>query len=338
VSRVFVTGASGLLGGALLSALIERGDSVLTLARSDDAAAKLTAAGAEVVRGDTLDEDALAEGMQGCAMAYHLAGVNTFCPPDPSLLFHVNVRGAEAFVRAAARAGLERAVLTSSAASLGEVEGTVGREDSPHRGWFMSHYERSKHEGENAAVAAAKRAGLELVLVNPSSVQGPGRSGGTGRILIAYLNGKLKVFVDTRISLVDIQDCVAGHLLAAERGRPYERYLLNGVTMTSAEALALMTDLTGIDDKPRILPARVASAAAVLVEGGFRVRGKKPPVCREMIRTMLHGHSYDGSRATRELGLVYTPIRDTFARTVEWAVATGLVTRPLPRWPGGESR
>jgi dihydroflavonol-4-reductase len=332
MARVFLTGGSGVVGGALAAGLAEHGDEIVALARSDEAAAKLAAHGAEIVRGDTLDEDALAAGMAGCELVYHVAGINTLCPDDPAALIHVNVRGAEAAVRAAARAGVRRVILTSSSSAIGEEEGAVGSEDSPHRGWYMSTYERSKHEGELAAFAAARRAGIELVSVNPSSVQGPGRAGGTGRIMIAYLNGRLKAFVDTRISLCDIRDCVEGHILAAERGRPGERYLLNSATLTAREALELVSGLTGVTDRPRFLPAAVASAAATLVEGAFRVRGRTPPVCREMVRTMLHGHHYDGSRASRDLGLTYTPVRETFRRTIEWALAQGLVQRPLPGW------
>ena len=332
MARVFLTGASGFIGGALLARLVERGDAVVALARSDAAAASLHERGADVVRGDVLDEDALAAGMEGCELTYHVAGINTLCPPDPAALFHVNVRGPEAVVRAAARVRVRRVVHTSSAAALGEAKGTIGSEASPHRGWYLSTYERSKHEGELAAFAAGRRVGVELVSVNSSSVQGPGRTGGTGRILIAYLNGRLRAFVDTRISLVDIRDCVEGHLLAAERGRPGERYVLNGATLRSREALEIVSRMTGVTDRVRFLPPTVASAAAALVEGGFRLARRSPPVCREMVRTMLHGHQYDGSRATRELGLEYTPVRETFARTIEWAVAEGLVRRALPGW------
>jgi dihydroflavonol-4-reductase len=329
VAATFITGASGFIGSALLTRLHERGDAVRALARSVEAAAAM-ADRAEVVRGDVLDEDALAAGMDGCEIAYHVAGVNTLCPVDPAELIHVNVRGAEAVVRAAARAGIRRLVITSSAAVLGEAEGTVGNEDSPHRGWYLSTYERSKREGELAALAAARRAGVDLVAVNPSSVQGPGRTGGTGRFLLAYLNGRLRAFVDTRISLVDIRDCVEAHLLAAENGRSGERYVICGVALGSREALEIIAEITGIADRVRFVPASIASAAAGLVEAGFRVVRRTPPVCREMVRTMLHGHLYDGSRATRELGLRYTPVRETFARTVEWALAQGLVKRPLP--------
>ena len=339
MTRVFLTGAGGLIGGALLGRLLERGDHVVALARSEASAAALGGRGAEVARGDVLDEDALAGAMRGCELAYHVAGINTFCPPDPAELFEVNVRGAEAAVRAAGRAGVGRVVLTSSAATLGEAHGTTGREDSPHRGSYLSVYERSKHEGEVAAFAAARRADIDLIAVNPASVQGPGRAGGTGRILIAYLNGRLRAFVDTRLSLVDIADCVEGHLLAAERGRPGERYVLCGATLSSLEALELVGGMTGVTGRPRILPPAVATAVAALIDGGFRLARRKPPVCREMVRTMLHGHRYDGSRATRELGLSYTPVRETLRRTVEWALAQGLVTRPLPGWAAasGES-
>ena len=325
---VFLTGGSGLIGGALARRLAERGDEPVALARSDAAERKLAELGVRVVRGDVLDEDALAGGMAGCELLYHVAGVNSMCPDDPAALFHVNVRGAEAAVRAAARAGVGRVVLTSSAASLGEPHGSVGREDTRHRGTYLSVYERSKHEGEIAAFAAARRAGIELVSVNPSSVQGPGRASGTGRILIAYLNGRLRAFVDTHISIVDIDDCVDAHLLAAERGQNGERYVISGAAISAREALDIVSEISGVRRDVKILPAPLARAAGAIVEGAFRARGKTPPVCREMVRTLLHGHRYDGSRATRELGLEYTPVADTFRRTIDWAIAEGLVRRP----------
>jgi dihydroflavonol-4-reductase len=330
MARVFVTGASGFIGGALTTRLLERGDHVVGLARSDAAAKKVAVRGAEVARGDLLDEESIAAGMVGCEVAYHVAGVNSHCPPDPDMLLRVNVGGAEAAVRAAARAGIGRMVYTSSAASLGEPAGTVGTEDCTHRGSYLSVYDRSKHEGELAVFAAAAETGVEAVAVNPSSVQGPPRTSGNGGIIIAYLNGKLPAFVNTYVSVVDIQDCVEGHLLAAERGTSGRRYVLNGATLGSLEALKIVSELSGVRDRVRMIPPPVARAAAALAEGAYRLRGKTSSVCRARVRTILHGHQYDGSRATRELGLEYTPVADTFARTIEWAVAEGLVTRPLP--------
>jgi dihydroflavonol-4-reductase len=325
VSRVFVTGGSGVIGGALVARLVERGDDVHALARSDAAVAAVQKRGAKPVRGDTLDADALARGMEGCELAFHVAGVNALCVKDPDHMRRVNVDGAVLAVKAAKRAGIPRLVHTSSAATVGEEPGAIGNEDTPHRGWFLSTYEQTKTEGERAALAAAAGLGQDVFSVNPSSVQGPGRASGTGRILLAFLDGRLRVFVQTYVSMVDIGDCVEGHLLAAERGVAGERYLLNGMTLTISEALALAADVAGVERSPRLAPRAVATVAAGAVEGAFRLARRSPPVCREMVRTLLHGHRYDASRAERDLGLGYTPPRETVRRTVEWARAEGLL-------------
>ena len=322
---VFVTGGSGLIGSALVKRLLERGDAVVGLARSDASADKLRALGAEPVRGDLLDEASLTVAMAGCDLVFHVAGVNVLCPTDRPALFRGNVEGVRLLVRAASRAGVERVVHTSSAATLGEETGTVGREDSPHRGWYLSDYERSKTEGERVALAASTEHDIDVVCVNPSSVQGPGRAGGTGKILLALVDGRLKVFIDTNISLVDIDDTVEGHLLAAEKGVRGERYVLSGVTLSSAEALDLLEEVAGMTERPRIVSGMTISAAGALLQTGFGFVHKRPPLCREMARTLRHGHRYDGSRAERELGLTYTPARDTLRRTVEWAIEKGLI-------------
>jgi dihydroflavonol-4-reductase len=325
VSRVFVTGGTGVIGAALVGRLLERGDEVVGLARSDAAAATLAARGVLVVRGEGYDVDALARGMDGCACAYNVAGVNALCVEDPRPMERMNVAGAVAAVRAAARAGLARLVHTSSAATIGEAPGTVGTEQTVHRGWYLSTYERTKTEGERAALAAAREVGQDLVLVNPSSVQGPGRAGGTGRFLLAFLDGRLKVFVPTVVSLVDIDDCVTGHLLACERGVPGERYLLNGMTLPIERALALAAEVAGVPSRPRLVPRGLATVAAGALERAFKLARRRPPVCREMVRTLLHGHRYDGSRAEHELGLRYTEPTETLRKTVTWARAEGLI-------------
>jgi dihydroflavonol-4-reductase len=305
--------------------LVARGDEVAALARSPESENLLSGLGARVVRGDIRDEDALSAGMRGAELVFNVAGVNTLCVDDATAMMQANVEGPPAVVRAAARAGVQRIVHTSSAATIGEPTGAVGRETTPHRGWFLSSYERSKTEGERAVWQAADSTGVEVVCVNPSSVQGPGRTGGTARFLLAFLDGRLKVFVPTNVSLVDIADCTEGHLLAAEHGVAGQRYLLNGMTLTLTEALTLAGEVAGVAGKPRLVPRPTAVAAAFVVEHAFRLARRRPPVCREMVRTLLHGHQYDGSRATHELGLRYTSPRDTLRRTVEWARSAGLL-------------
>ncbi|MGZ4216972.1 MAG: NAD-dependent epimerase/dehydratase family protein [Solirubrobacteraceae bacterium] len=325
MTRVFVTGGSGVVGRALVQRLVTGGNEVVALARSRPAEETVRSLGAVAVRGELFDEDALASAMAGCSVSYNVAGVNTLCVDDPGPMLRANVEGPPGVVRAAARAGVGRVVHTSSAATIGEPSGVVGREDTPHRGWYLSTYERSKTEGERGVFEAGRQTGVEVVCVNPSSVQGPGRAGGTARFLLAYLDGRLKVFVPTNVSLVDIADCAEGHVLAAERGVAGERYLLNGIALTIAEALALAGEVAGVSRRPRMLPRRVAVAGAFVVEHGSRLARRKPPICREMVRTLLHGHRYDGSRAERDLGLRYTDPRETLRKTVDWARAEGLL-------------
>ncbi|HEU5003415.1 MAG TPA: NAD-dependent epimerase/dehydratase family protein [Actinomycetota bacterium] len=324
-TQIFVTGGSGFVGGEILRRLVADGRAVRALAHSPGSAERLAGMGATPVSADLLDPRGLAEAMAGTGCVYHAAGLNAFCLRDPAPLYTVNVAGSVSVIEAAALAGVPRVVYTSSASTIGEAPGTIGREDSPHRGRFTSDYEHAKHDAERAVLAAGRDRGVEVVSVNPSSVQGPGRTRGTARLLIDYLNGRLKFFVDTHLSLVDIADCASGHLLAEERGVAGERYVLNGACLTSAEALALLSRLGGAEHRVRTLPAGVAMVGASVVEAACALLRRIPPVCREQARAVAHGHRYDGSRATRDLGLAYTPIEETLARTIAWYREHGYV-------------
>lgn len=327
---VFVAGGTGFVGKAIVERLVAGGRRVVGLARSDAAARTLRSFGAESAPGDVRDIDALVAAMRGCEVAYHAAGLNTLCPRDRAALFRVNVLGSRTVARAAVIAGVRRLVYTSSAATLGEARGTTGYEGSPHRGWFLSDYERSKFEAERAVLETARGTGLEVVCVNPSSVQGPGRTEGTARLLIDYLSGRLKVVVDGRMSILDTADCTTGHLLAETNGGPGERYVLSGATLTVREAVALVAEIAGGSGRPRALPPFVAMAVATIVEPAARAAGRRPPLCRDLVRTLLHGPAYDGSKAARELGLRYTPVAETFRRAVAWYVEHGLVRGRSP--------
>ena len=247
VSRIFVTGASGFIGGALATRLLERGDELVgarALRRGGREARARAASRSPAATCSTRTRSP--PGWRAASSSTTAPGINSHCPPDPELLLRGQRAGPGA--RGARRGARGRAPrrLTSSAASVGEPHGTVGDEDSVHRGSYLSVYDRSKHEGEQAAFAAAHRTGVEVVAVCPSSVQGPGRAAGNGKLIIDYVNGKLPAFVDTYVSVVDIADCTEAHLLAAERGRAGARYVLNGATITSAEALELIAELSGV--------------------------------------------------------------------------------------------
>jgi dihydroflavonol-4-reductase len=325
VADAFLTGATGFVGGALLRYLVARGWEVRALARTAEGCRAVRAAGAAEVEGDLGDGESLRRGMAGCRVVFNAAGLNATCLPDPSPLYRTNVDGAAEVVRAAAAAGVPRVVHTSSAVTIGEERGAVASEATPHRGRYLSHYERSKHLGEQAVLGVGARLGVEVVCVNPASVQGPGRTGGTARLLVGYLSGRLRWTVDTTFSLVFVDDCCLAHLRAAERGEPGERHLISGATLTMDQALALLEEIGGARHRVRRLPRWAATAGAGLVGGAFRVLRRPAPVCPEAARVLRHGAAYDGSRAARLLGFDYTPLEDWLRVTVEWYRVQGLV-------------
>lgn len=324
-SDAALTGGSGLVGGHLLRSLVASGLSVTAIVRSAASAAKVAADGGTPVIVDLFDASGLQEALWGIPILYHVAGVNETCPSDPSAMDHVNIEGTRSIVAACAASGVGRVVYTSSAAAIGEGEGMIGAEATRHQGTYLSPYARSKHMAELAAFAEASAHGVDLVAVNPSSVQGPGRSGGSARILLYALRAKRPVLVETKVSLIDIEDCTRGHRAAAAKGRAGERYLLSGATLSVSDAIAMAERITGTTISPRWLSpgtARVVGRSAARL-----VNLVKPSadVCPALVDTLLHGHRFDGSRAERDLGISYTPIEDTFRRTIGWFVEQGLV-------------
>lgn len=321
---VFVTGGSGFVGGAVVDHLVASGADVRALARSGASADRVRTKGANPVAGEVSDREALVAGMAGCDIAFHVAGVNTMCPSDPGAMYRTNVDGVRVVVAAAAEAGVRRVVLTSSAAAIGEPEGTLANEEASHTGVFLSHYARSKYLGEVAFFEEATRLGVEAVAVNPSSVQGPGRAGGSTLILRLALNMRRPVAVNTTLSIVDVDDCADAHLLAAERGEDGSRYLISGASIPVEGAVRLLSEIANRPIDPIMIPRSLARLAYPLVAIVGLGRGDRP-ICVEMLRTLLHGHRFDVSRSINGLGMSYTPIAETFERTVVWLAQEGLV-------------
>ncbi|MGF1666133.1 MAG: NAD-dependent epimerase/dehydratase family protein [Acidimicrobiia bacterium] len=319
---VLVTGGSGVVGSAIIRHLVADGTDVRALSRTGASDEILGGLGARPVRGDILDRPAVDGAVDGVDVVYHVAGINQMCASDSSGMVVANVEGSLNVIRAARSAGVRRVVYTSSAATLGEAKGVVGTETVPHRGWYLSEYERSKHLAELAVMAET---GIDVVSVNPSSVQGPGRASGTGKIILDLARGKLPFLVDTRLSIVDIDDCARGHIAAAARGVPGERYVLNSFSLTMPEAVALLESALGRRLPVRFLPGWMASVGGAAVEGVARVARRHPAVCREMVRTLRHGHTYDGSKAELRLGVSYTSAEDLLGRLVAWFRCEGLI-------------
>lgn len=313
--RVAVTGGSGVVGSAVVRHLVSAGHDVRALARSSASVVAIERLGAVPVHGDVLDEPSTERLVDGCDTVFHVAGVNELCSRDRWRMWRVNVEGTRIVVDACTRMGVGRMVHTSSVVTIGHEGDAPGDESSAHRGHFLSEYERSKWEAERVVLSPGRE--FEVVSVNPASVQGPGRSSGSGALLLTAARGT-PFAVDTTISVVDIDDCARGHLLAAERGRPGQRYILSGATLTVRELISIISTVTSRHRGPFYVRPGVVRAAAPVVETMFRLLGRQAPLCPESARVLLSGNSYDGSRATEELGLEYTPIEVTLERTIDW--------------------
>ena len=318
---VLVTGGTGVVGTPVVRYLVEAGREVRGLARSRASAELLAGMGAVPVRGDIGAPDSLPSAVEGVEVVYHIAGRVSFCPSMPERLYEVNVEGTRNVVRAARQAGVRRLVHTSSVVALGEEPGTIGSEATRHRGYYLSHYGRSKHQGETVALSEA--GDMEVVVVNPSSVQGAGRATGSGGLLLMAVNGQFRYLVDTPISMVDTDDCARGHIAAEERGVPGERYVLSGFTVSLRQAVGLMGDLTGRSYPIRFIPRRLLAPLGPAADFAGRFVSSVP-ICRETVALMRFGASYDGSRATSELGVEYRSARETFFRALESFRALGL--------------
>jgi dihydroflavonol-4-reductase len=328
MTRTLVTGGTGFVGGLVLSRLVGDGREVRALVRRAADRERLPTPEVELALGDLEDEELLVRAAEGCEVIYHVAGMNQLCLPDPAPLYQVNVEGTRRLLQAAQRAGVRRVVYTSSAATLGGDGRSPVGEASPPPKTFTSHYARSKFEAERVAMEFGE---IEVVTVNPSSVQGPGRLTGTARVFLDYLNGRLRFDLPSRFGICYTVDCVNGHLLAESKGRAGERYVLNTATLTNSEAIDLIAVISGLTARPRTVPLPLAMGAAACLEWVAHSRGRRPLLCREAVRTVGHPHVYDGSRAERELGLRYTPLREAMEATVRWYRQEGLVTRRLPR-------
>lgn len=331
-SPVLVTGGTGTIGTALVRRLVADGRRVRVLARSRDAGDAARALGAEPREGDVLDEAAIREAARGCATVFHVAGRSGLClrRADAEAMERVNVEGAANAVRAARAAGAARLVHTSSAATIGEARGAIGDERTVHRGWYLSRYERSKSIAERLVLDLSHDLDLPVVCVNPASVQGPGRVDGSARILLDAVAGRFPVLVDTWLSLVDVEDCADGHVRAERDGVPGERYVLSGASVSTREAMDLLRDLWGRPGRIRWVPGAVLAPVGATVGAVARLGGPVGRACPEAIRTLRHGHRYDGGRATRELGVSYTPLRDTLTAALRWYAERGLVPPARP--------
>jgi dihydroflavonol-4-reductase len=331
-----VTGGTGFIGLNLVCELVARGQRVRVLARpTSDLGPLRQALGGrpiDVVAGDLREPAGLVPALAGVDVLYHVAADYRLWAPDPSVLYRVNVDGTRALLAAAERAGVGRIVYTSSVGTLGiPTDGTPGTESTPVRLEDMvGDYKRSKFLAEREAEAAAAR-GLPVVIVNPSAPVGPWdwKPTPTGRMLVDYLRGKMLAYLETGLNIVHVRDVARGHVLAAERGRVGERYILGHAAgnLDLREIFARLAPYTKIP-APRVrLPRAAAFAVATVLETVSRLTRREPLASRTAVRMAAKRMFFDPSKAIRELGLAQTPVDEALRDAVDWYWAHGYARR-----------
>lgn len=325
--KSLVTGGTGFIGSNVARALLERGDAVRVLARAEADRRNLAGLPLEIVPGDVRDPASLDRAVCGCDRVFHVAALYSFWAPR-RLFEAINVEGTRNVLAAAHRAGVETVVHTSSVAALGAAAaGAVADEDTPVAPKdIVGAYKQSKYRAQRVALEAAAR-GQRVVIVNPSFPVGPGdiKPTPTGRVIVDFLNGRMPAYVDTGMNVVDVRDVAVGHLLAAERGRAGERYILGGENVTLRALLERLAAVSG-RRAPRLrLPYAPVFALAGLNEAACRITGREPRMTRDTLRMSRHAMFYSPAKAVRELGLPQTPIQVALRDAVAWFRANGYV-------------
>ncbi|HTD52474.1 MAG TPA: hopanoid-associated sugar epimerase [Thermoanaerobaculia bacterium] len=316
-----VTGGTGFIGAHVVRALLAKRRSVRCLVRSESRRSNLEGLNVEIVVGDVTDPASLAPAMTGVQTVFHCAADYRLSVPDPRPLFECNVVGTENVMRAASQARVEKVVHTSSVGALGRTaDGSPATEDTPVApSSLIGPYKRSKYEAERVAEQWSER-GLPVVIVNPSTPVGEldVKPTPTGQMIVDFLNRRMPAYVDTGLNLIDVRDVAEGHILAAERGRVGQKYILGNRNMTLKEILDALSRLTGIPS-PRIqLPYWIPLAAAAVDAAKSRITGRAPRIPLEGVRMSRYRMFFDPSRAVRELGLAESPVDEALARAVAW--------------------
>jgi dihydroflavonol-4-reductase len=322
LALTLVTGASGFLGWHVAHALAERGYQVRALCRP---ASQLRELDVERVEGDLRDPDSLRRAVEGCELVFHVAADYRLWSKHPADLYASNVDGTRNVLEAAARAKVERVVYTSTVGCIGMPAGRSGDEQTPVSIADMAgHYKRSKWLAEQVALEKAA-AGLPVVIVNPTAPVGDHdwKPTPTGKIIVDFLRNKLPAFIDTGLNLVDARDTAIGHLLAAEKGRSGERYILGGENLTLEQILGRLSALSGKPAPTIKIPYSIAYAAGAITTALAQVTGRPPLAPLEGVKMARKKMFVTNDKAARELGFAPRPVEGALKRAIDWFRANG---------------
>ncbi len=323
-----VTGATGFIGSAVLRKLLEAGATVRALVRPESDRRNIEGLPVETVEGDLGDRASLERAVKGCTALYHAAADYRLWVRKPDELYKTNVEGTRNMMSAAGEAGVKRVVYTSSVAVLGlNADGSPADEDTPATvDDMIGHYKRSKFLAEKEVRRMVAEDGLSAVIVNPSSPVGPRdiKPTPTGRMVVEAAAGRMPAYVDTGLNLVHVDDVAEGHLLAFERGRVGERYILGAENLALRDILTEIAALTG-RRPPRVrLPRNLILPVAVIAEGWARITGGgEPMVTVDGVRMARKKMYFSCEKAMRELSYAPRPAAEGLSDAVAWFRAFG---------------
>lgn len=304
------------------------------LVRPTSPTANLSGLDLETVTGDLNDPAGYAGAIQGARYVFHAAADYRLWAPDAGPMYRTNVEGTRVVLEAAAKAGVERIVYTSSVAALKAVPGRLADETDFYASeeGIIGHYKRSKYQAELQALELARR-GFPVVIVNPAAPIGPRdiKPTPTGRIITDFLNGKLPAYIDTGLNAVHVDDVAYGHWLAAAKGRAGERYILSQENLTFKQILDLLSEETGLPSPAIRLPYYVALAAAAVDSTVSYIAGRVPRAPWSAVRMSKVKMFFSNAKARSELGFAPRPVREAFRDAVDWFVEKGYAPAPPKR-------
>ena len=326
--RALVTGATGFIGGHVAAELRRGGYEVRALVRAGSDRRNLEGLDVEPAVGDLLDPDSLRRALQGCDYMFHVAAAYAFWAPEPGRIHAVNVLGTRNALLAARAAGVQRVVYTSTESTIGIVgERDLGSEDPPlPPAHLVGDYKQSKYRAEQLALHLCREGVVPVVVVNPTTPVGPGdvKPTPTGQVIVDFLRGRMPAYVDTGLNLVDVTDVARGHVLALERGRIGERYLLGNRNLTLQALLGLLSQITGLPAPRWRMPHTLALALGYASQFvADRITHRPPRVPLAAVRVSRHCRYFDCAKAVRELGLPQSPIEPALERAVQWFRSNG---------------
>jgi dihydroflavonol-4-reductase len=324
--RAFLTGASGFVGAAVARALLARGHPVTALVRKSSPRDNLEGLGLDVVAGDMRDRGAVTEAMAGAKIGFHVAADYRLWAPKPGDIITANVAGTRTVMEAALKAGLERIVYTSSVATLRIPASGAADETTPlTESEAIGAYKKSKVAAERLVESLVEREELPAVIVNPSTPIGPRdvKPTPTGRIIIEAATGRIPAFVDTGLNLVHVDDVANGHLLALDKGRVGERYILGGEDLEFADLVGRIARMVGRRAPTLRLPRRALFPLAYGAEAVARVTGREPFITVDGLKMARYRMFFSSAKATAELGYTARPVDEALADALAWFRAHG---------------